>query len=200
MRGKLASSDPADRSRALTLIHKDGLLSPLQEQVLRLAHDPDGGVRAKAVHILPALSTTTAGRVARTATHDPDPRVQANAVEALDRMDQPDRAAVTLPKLESAHPRVRANAVKSLLKLELARAAEELLAMLEDSSAAHRLSGLWVIEQLELRSLSGRLTELGADDPSPAVRRKCARLLRRFTAAPHGQWFDANPLTPGLES
>jgi len=189
LRGKLSSSDAADRLRALGLIQKDGILPLVQEQVLRLAHDPDSGVRARAVQLLPAMPTATAGRVARTAASDPDPRVQANAVEALERMDQPDRAAVTLPKLESPHQRIRANAVKSLLKLELEQAAEALLAMLEDPSPAHRLSALWVIQQLNLRSLTPRLRELEAGDPSATVRRKCVRLLSTFEATPAGRLF-----------
>lgn len=182
LRAKLASGQPADRSRALTLIQRDGLLAALHEQVMRLAHDADSIVRAKAVQMLPQAPSAAAGRVAKLATLDSDPRVQANAVEALDRMDVGDRAGATLPKLESSNNRVRANAVKSLLRLELAQAAEALLAMLEDASTAHRLSGIWVIEQLELRSLTERLQDLCDHDPALAVRRKCAGVLRKFAA------------------
>lgn len=183
LRAKLASGQPNDRARALGLIESAGLLSVFQEQVLRLVHDPDPVVRARAVQLLPLLPTPTAGRVARQAVLDSHPRVEANAVEALDRMEQDDRAAATLPKLESPNNRVRGNAVKSLLRLELTQAAEALLAMLEDQSAAHRLSAVWVIEQLELRSLSERLRELCANDPTLSVRRKCAAVLRGFEGA-----------------
>jgi HEAT repeat protein len=125
--------------------------------------------------------------VARQAASDPDPRVQANAVEALERMNDASRVPVTLPKLESEHHRVRANAVKSLLPLELAQAADALLAMLEDKSPAHRLSGIWVVEQLSLRSLIPILQALSESDPSAAVRRKSAGVVRQLSTGHRGQ-------------
>lgn len=183
LRRKLSSHAASDRLRALSFLERDGLVTAAQEQVLRLVHDADGGVRARAVQALPRVEGAAGARVARLAAQDPDPRVEANAVEALERMDAPDRAAVARTRLDSAHARVRGNAVKSLLAMEMTEAAEALLAMLEDESAAHRLSGVWVVGQLRLRSLGEQLGEMAAKDASAAVRHACAQVLLQLGAA-----------------
>ncbi len=175
---KLRSTDCSDRLEALRAIREQKLQRGFEEQVHRLAHDPDSRVRSLAVSLLSDLPGPTTERILRTAINDPDDRVQANAVEALDRLNVADRAAGTAPKLNSEHGRVRANAVKSLLRLELRHAAVELLNMLADARSDHRRSALWVVQRLQLRSVLSRVRQLGREDPDERIRHRARGILR----------------------
>jgi hypothetical protein len=177
VRAKLASARPVDRTRALCIARDLDLLVELQEQVYRLAHDPDPVVRSLAVGLLADLPGPTSQRILRIAVQDADPRVQANAIEALDKLDLEERIPATTAHLDSPHARVRANAVKSLLRVELEKAGEVLLDMLEDSSRAHRLSALWVVGRLQLRAVLRRVNDLSRNDSDERVRRRAGRIV-----------------------
>ncbi len=186
LRDRLARGTAPERIRAIHMALQLDLAVPLAEPLLRLAHDGDASVRAQAVAALAHVPGGAAQRLLRQSAGDAAPRVQANAVEALDHRNDPERAAVTRPGLTSPHARVRANAVKSLLRLEVQEAGAALLKMLEGDSRAHRLSGLWVVERLQLRSLLRRIAELSQRDPDEQVRRRAARVVRDLRSAPAG--------------
>ena len=183
IRAKLGSSSAFERTRALQMGNVLGVCKALEEQIYRLAHDPDAQVRSQAVALLRNLPGSTARRLLRQAVDDPDERVQANAIEALDLLDVTDREKETKPKLESLDNRVRANAVKSLLRLDVYEAGDVLLDMLEDSSPANRLSALWVIEKLGLDAVLARLEVLGTNDPDNRVRQRAKQILQRLAAS-----------------
>ena len=182
LRGKLASGQAAERSRALTIARMLGLAKSLEEQVYRLTSDPDPTARSQAVAMLADLDGPTARRIVRRSLDDPDARVQANAIEVLDQLPMPAKHEQLASKLESRHQRVRANAVAALLKMETGQAAETLLDMLSDPSGDHRISALWVVERLGLGSMLHRLEEMGRTDPDARVRRRARRVLRTMPA------------------
>lgn len=187
LRQKLASGGTPERIRAMQMALHFGLEARLTDLFLRLANDGDAAVRAQAVAALEHVPGAAAQRVLRRSAGDVVPRVQANAVEALDHRNDPDRAAVTRPRLSSPHARVRANAIKSLLRLEVQEAGAALVKMLEDDARAHRLSGLWVVERLQLGSLLRRVAELSQRDPDEQVRRRAARVVRDLRSSRGGQ-------------
>lgn len=187
LQNKLAAGTAPERIRAIHMALHFDLAEALADPLLRLAHDGDAAVRAQAVRALERVPGVAAQRVLRQAASDAEPRVQANAVEALDQRNDPDRATVTRPSLASPHARVRANAVKSLLRLEVQEAGAALLKMLQGDSRAHRISGLWVVERLQLCSLLKRIAELSQRDPDEQVRRRAARVVRDLRIAPTGR-------------
>ena len=180
LRVKLASGHAPDRSRALAMIRRLGLVGDLAEQVYHATHDPDPLVRSFAISLLASLPGKTTESILRRAVGDADQRVQANAIEALDLLNVPDRVACTAPKLTSANNRVRATAVKSLLRAELASAGEALLSMLEDGASDSRISALWVVQRLHLASIRKRIDAMSRQDPDPRVRQRAARVLREL--------------------
>ena len=183
VRGKLASASPPDRARALRLVRQIGYVREVEEQIYRLAHDPDPMVRSAAIGCLQQLPGVTTNRILRGALGDSDARVQADAVEALDTLDVQDRVALTRPKLESMNNRVRANAVKSLLRTELQQAGETLLDMLDHTSRSHRLSALWVVSRLGLGGVVHRIETMSQSDPDEQVRRRAARVLEELVSS-----------------
>lgn len=197
LRAKLTSPNALDKARALHLARSAGLLPELAQQVYRLVHDHEPAVRSVAVAALVRLPGATAQRLARSGADDADERVRAGAVEAMDQLGVPDRATITAPFLDSRDQRLRANAVKSLLRLSDPRAAETLLDMLEDPSPAHRLSGLWVVERMNLGSTARTLRKLARDDRDDRIRARAVTLLRRFEPLETGH---AGALTPAVGS
>lgn len=180
LRQRMRSASASDRLRALSIGRDLELTSQLDEDVYRLARDPDATVRAGAVAALAHLAGPTAERIARQALEDPDGRVQANAVEVLDALQVGDRISRLQEKLRDRNNRVRANAIKALLRLRAREAAEALLEMLQEPDRAHRTSALWLIEKLELVSLRERVEQVACSDPDARIRRRARRLLARF--------------------
>ncbi len=180
LREKLLGSDPLDRARALRAVHDLELSAELDEEIYKLANDPDRVVRAAAVAMLVELPGPTTTRILRSALHDPDERVQANAIEAMDRLNIDDRLESLRPMLRSPSSRVRANAVQALLRMEIREAGATLLDMLEDATEAQRVSALWVIERMHLRSVIHRVMEMSRHDPDDRVRRRAQRVISKL--------------------
>ncbi|UCE59557.1 MAG: HEAT repeat domain-containing protein [Phycisphaerales bacterium] len=178
LRKKLSSSYPFERARALRAAQILGLTEQLEVLVHRLAYDPDPTVRSLAVSMLVELPDLQYQRVLHLAIEDADERVQANAVEALDALDQDEWIAGVKAKLTSPNGRVRANAVKSLLPRDVPEAGETLIDMLEGPSRGQKISGLWVVEQLMLRSMRGRVTRISREDSDGRVRHRAKRVLK----------------------
>jgi HEAT repeat protein len=87
--------------------------------LVKLAADPDPGVRAAAVWSLGTAGTAAHASVVEPLIKDPDAAVAGNAAAALGRLaareKAPDRAAAALcPALSQERPYVRANAVTAL--------------------------------------------------------------------------------------
>lgn len=181
LKRKLAASDAWQRNRAMHMASTTGAAQRLREQVFRMAHDHDPTIRANAVNLLAEFPGTTCERILKQATADPDDRVRANAIEVLDRLGIECRADVTIDSLNAKNHRVRANAVRSLLRLQIEQAGEALLDMLEDESADHRISGLWVVADLGLTSLSARLETIMNGDVDPKVREEARQAWTAIT-------------------
>lgn len=195
LRGDVA----AHRSRALRIARSLELAGLIDEEVFRLAHDPNPIVRAVAVAMLSELPGSTSIRILRVALNDPDSRVQANAIEALDALGLDAARDSVQAKLGSPNSRVRANAVKALLRSELNDAAESLVDMLDDATRAHRVSGLWVVRRLQLRTLLPRVADLAARDPDDRVKRYAQRVLDELSGkAEPSRAAEPTPPTPGI--
>ena len=173
-RAKLASSDADERARALQVARLANKVSEIEDQVYRLAHDPDAVVRSHALLTLPGIPTATSVRILRRALEDLDSRVQASAVEVLDQLEVDHCDAWIEPKLDSPNARVRANAIKALLKHGVQRAGDVLIRMLDSNVRGDRLSALWVVQRLSLGSMLDRVAALATDDLDEEVRRRAA--------------------------
>ncbi len=183
---KLSSADPLERLDALRLAARLAVVEEISEPVMRLMHDADAVVRARATSMLTQVPGPVAEKLLRDAVNDPDARVQANAIEALDRLNVRERIDGTAAKLTSPHGRVRANAVKSLLRLDLGAAGATLLDMLEDPSPDHRLSALWVIERLQLGAVLEQIQRLTRSDPDARIRRRASRVCNALSGGENG--------------
>ncbi len=181
LRAKLASANAEERAQALQIARLANLVGEVEDQVYRLAHDPDAIVRSSAVTALPQMATAAAVRILRNALQDPDSRVQANAIEALDKLELGRYAEWIESKLDSPSGRVRASAIKALLKSGIPGAAEDLLEMLASDVRSERLSALWVVERLNLGSVLERVEALAQDDSDPEVRRRATEIVGAFT-------------------
>jgi len=177
IRAKLAAADVDERVLALAVIRTLGVVADYQERIYALSHDTSERVRSAAVALLSQLEGATARRILRQALRDPDARVQANAVEVLAAIDAVHERASLEPMLDAPDHRVRANAVKALIGLHMREAALALIAMLEHHSPAHRISGLWVIERLNLTTLTERVRLLAEHDPDECVRERARSVL-----------------------
>ena len=194
-RAKLASSDADERARALQVARLADQVGEVEDQVYRLAHDPDVVVRSHALMTLPRIPTATSVRILRRALLDLDSRVQASAIEALDRLEVEHCDDWIEPMLDSPSARVRANAIKALLKHGVQRAGDVLIEMLESDARGDRLSALWVVQRLSLGSMLDRVTKLASDDSDDDVRRRAAAVAR--TLAP---WQTQQDVTHSAET
>ncbi|MFQ5590538.1 MAG: HEAT repeat domain-containing protein [Phycisphaerae bacterium] len=183
IREKLASEHSQDRCRAVRIARALRLTSELDEHIYPLGHDADPVVRSAAVGALAALPGATSARILRHALADRDERVQANAITAVEALGTEELVAKLPSKLASHTARVRANAIMSLLRLEQTDGAAALLEMLADARSDHRMSALWVVEQLGLRSVSNRVTQISRYDPDGDVRAVARRVLGRLNRA-----------------
>lgn len=179
---RLSSVDAADRIRALRMVVLLGLTASFETQIYRLSHDPNPEVRSAAVTALGLLPTGASRRLLRGALYDGDARVQANAVEAFEQMGDASAAPELIPKLASSDNRIRANAVKALLKLGVREAAETLLLMLMDENRAHRASAVWLIDQMKLFAVAGRVVEMAESDSDEQIRTRARALAGRMIA------------------
>ncbi|MBN1346179.1 MAG: HEAT repeat domain-containing protein [Phycisphaerae bacterium] len=177
VRNKLAGSRAHDRLRAVQIVAALDLQGQLDEEVYRIAYDPDSYVRSSVMSLLGRLPGPTSERILLNGLNDTDERAQANAIEALERLRASDRFNQIRQHLSSDDNRVRANAVKALLSFQSPEAAAILIEMLEHRRAEQRLSALWVVEVLKLMSVSGRVLKLAKYDPDPNVRRRALQAV-----------------------
>ncbi len=183
LRTKLASNRPADRLRALQVIGTLDIARHLEEDIYRIAYDPDHYVRASVTSLLSELPGPTAERILLNALNDQDDRVQANAIESLESLRLADHSEQVREHLRSGDNRVRANAVKALLSVQSREAGVILLEMLQDADPNRRASALWVVEALKLMTLAARVLRLAKFDPDDAVRRRALRAVNVLNAA-----------------
>ena len=106
--------------------------------------------------------------------------VQAAAIDALDQMAAERREGLVTPKVEDDDADVRAAAIRCLLKLRVPKAAEALVGMLQDSRADHRCAALWIVDQLKLITLAGRISEFAQTDPDPRIARIAVHVVQRL--------------------
>lgn len=195
LRTTLATAQPLQRICAVQLIHPLGLVEQLSEQIYRLCHDLDPLVRCLAIKLLIHLPNTTTQRLLRSATADPNPRVQATAIEVMDQLEDPQRDQYVQPLLASPDNRVRANAILSMLRLGKRQAGDALIHMLEHDSRAHRLSGLWVIENLQMNALSHRVDHMMQTDPDSRIRLRAKAIREQLTSGLSGHTDSSNMFT-----
>ena len=194
LRAKLATGHPIDRARALQLTQQLDVVRELSENIYRLTHDLDPLIRSLAVAMLNKLPSTITQRILKTAIADVDARVRANAVEVMDQLRDPDRKQYIEPMLKSDDHRVRANAVVLLLKLGQRKAGDTLIQMLEDSSRSHRLSGLWVIDRLNIEAMSPRVEHMMLNDADSKIRLRAKKIRDQFSGTYEAATFaDEHP-------
>ena len=193
----LAHGSTAEKVRALTIRTELDGRREMDDLQLAQLRGPDPIVRATAVSLLVPATAATATepisaisrprygprvrRLLHAALRDPDPRVQANAVEGLQGLAGDDAQTRRLLRIQlrNSNHRVRANAIVAMLGQADAMAADSLRAMLESPAAADRLSGLWVVERLNLSNLTQALEIFAKQDPDWRVRRRASSLSVR---------------------
>jgi HEAT repeat protein len=183
LRERLNEGTVHDRVRCLTIIASAELSEAFQDDLHRLSHDPDPGVRSTAIAALGTLQDATSRHLVRSALVDNDTRVQANAVDAIGASPEARDVDELILKLASPNNRVRANAVRALLRLGIRDAAKALLQMLDHPSRAQRVSALWLIDQLGLQTIMRRVGSLAEADPDENVRRRARSMCERSSAA-----------------
>lgn len=186
LRAKMASSKAKDRQRAVQIIAALDIAGELEEEVYRIAYDPDTFVRSSVMALLGQLPGPTAERILLNGLNDPDDRVQANAIESLERFRATDRYNLIRERLDSEDNRVRANAVKALLSIQSPEAGAILMEMLDHEQANQRLSALWVVEAMHLMALSAKVLQIAKNDPDSAVRHRALRAVSVLTQAVRG--------------
>jgi len=183
IRRKLTASSAKDRLRALQIINVLEIAADLKQEIYRITHDSDGFVRSAAMTALGQLPGPTSERLLLDALTDPDDRVQANSIESLERLHAVNRMAQIRERLYSDDNRVKAHAVKAAIRFQAKEAMSILAEMLEHPEPAHRASGLWVVESLELMSLSAQIIRMARNDPDPQVRRRALRAIGTLQGA-----------------
>lgn len=178
--GRLASSDPATRQRALVIIADLNQGSFFEDALLELCATDDMRILATTVRALRGCSSKSAIKTLDLATKHPDARVRANAVEAMDHQ----QAAANIQRLlelSSDHAqRPRANAIKALLELRVNEAMPSLIHMLEDHRAEHRVSALWLIDELGILHLAKQVAEMSLTDEDPDVKRRATSVIQHL--------------------
>lgn len=172
--------DAPSRERVATLhvVERLRLGAELMDELLRLVHDRDQRVVAKAVRVLAGASDLRVTEaLAALLSHD-DPRVRAEAVAGVGRRE-PQRVRAFL---HDPTARVRSNAAVALARGGDPGAERAVMSMLEDPRPAHRLSGLWSAEVLGLTGLLSKASDLLTGDPDPPVRARASRCTRRLIA------------------
>ena len=177
---RLHSKQPADRLRAMRLIHALNVGETFKTDVFSIANDATPEIRALAASVLGSIGGETSRRILERAVSDDAPCVQAAAIDALDQMKARGRQEIVLPKTDSRDADVRAAAVRSLLKLQVAEAAEGLMHMLQDVRADHRCAALWIVDQLRLTTIRSRITNMAQCDPDRRIARIAQHVGRRL--------------------
>lgn len=177
LRGKLVSPVSIDRLRAIQIISTLGLIGKLEEEIYRIAYDPDNFVRSAVMTLLGKLPGATSERILLNCLNDPDDRVQANGVESLEELRAVSRLQQVRDQLGSKDNRVRANAVKALLSTRAREAGVVLFEMLDHENSTQRASALWVIEALKIMTLAGRVLKIAKTDPDVNVRRRALQAV-----------------------
>jgi len=183
---RLADARRDARLRALDIVHTLNQGEYFEKELVQLAASDDRHTAATAVRALATAQTAVAAeRLAAALNHD-DSRVRANAVEALDESGLAVEAGC-LDKVaamaEDDDNRPRANAILSLLRVDPPRAVTSLRTMLADGRAAHRVSGLWVVEHLELLAVAAEVRRIASQDPDRQVRDRARRLWQQLRDA-----------------
>jgi HEAT repeat protein len=176
-RRELGALSATQRFRALSIVRDLKLVRDFERDIYTLAHDTSNEVRSLAITIIGNLEGATATRILRQALSDADHRVQSNAIDALSEHGAESWHRALKYKLESSDNRVLASVIRVLLKAREREAAVALIRMLQSPSAAHRVSALWVVQRLELTTLTHRVRALAANDPDPRVRSRAEETL-----------------------
>lgn len=170
LRGKMASADPAERTRAISVARRARVAAQLSDEIFIRCNDIHPATRSAAVGALADIDGPLAEQRLVEALDDEDARVQANAIEALEARDCPDLEEHIERKLDSPNNRIRANAIKAILKPRYLLAIRALAVMLEHPDPAFRRSALWAVVKTTPLNLGAKVVQLAKDDPDGDVR------------------------------
>jgi HEAT repeat protein len=179
---RLASDQANDRFKAVMIARELGQESFFEQQLLDLMLDADTRTASSAAAAAGSIGQSAqAVEALAGALEHPDDRVRANAVESIQKIDAVEETYQQLQALlDSAGNRSRANAVKALLQLPIGGALGALGRMLRDPDPEHRISALWVVEQMGLEQVAGRIAELAQGDEDAEVRRRALKVFRQM--------------------
>jgi len=177
---KVIDAHPSERLRALRFLRAFELLPRFSRDVFNLANDPVVEVRTSAVQSLGAIGDATSRRILERAMSDGAPAVEAAAIEGLEQIGALKSPGPLLQKIEHADSAVRAAAIRGLLRMREPRGAVALVNMLHDERAEHRCTALWMIDQLKLSMLAGRLDDMAQSDPDRRIARTARQVARRL--------------------
>lgn len=177
---RLNAQRAADRLRALRFTVALSIASRFENDIFSIANDRKSEVRTAAMSALGQIGGETSRRILGRALNDESSAVQAAAIDALDQMAAERRGDLFAPKTKDEDADVRATAIRCLLKLREPQAVTALVAMLQDTRADHRCAALWVVDQLKLATLAGRIAEFAQTDPDPRIARIAMHVAQRL--------------------
>jgi hypothetical protein len=177
---RLTAQRAADRLRALSFTVALSIANRFEKDIFVIANDRIPEVRTAAMSALGQIGGETSRRILERAINDESAAVQTAVIDALDQMGAERRGDLVAPKTEAEDAEVRAAAIRCLLKLRKPEAAGALLEMLQDIRADHRCAALWVVDQLKLTILVGRIAEFAQTDPDPRIARIALHVSQRL--------------------
>ena len=177
---KMTSDQATERFKAVMIARELGQETFFEQQLMDLMIDPDTRVASSAASAAGSIGQSDqAVEALASALEHKDDRVRANAVESIEKLDVVDQTYHELQALlEGAGNRSRANAIKALMRMPVGGALGALGRMLRDQKPEHRISALWVVEQMGLEQVAGRVAELAQADDDAEVRRRALKVFR----------------------
>ncbi len=172
-----AERDLRRLERALRLFDELGNSSVLLPWLRTLTNHPDERIRSKAVKSFCELRPNPA--LVERQLKSSDARVRANAIEALWGVPSFEAAAIFREALGDSSHRVVVNALIGLYATNADEVLEKLSALCKHSGPMFRAAAAWGLGHIADRRAIPTLTSL-AEDPSPIVRTRAARVLAGF--------------------
>jgi len=170
VREKIASADPKERAKAISLVRRGNLTAKFAKEIYKLCGDIDTVTRSSAVSALADIPGPETEHKIIDALDDEDARVQANAIEALEAVNPPYMMEILESKLVNPNNRIRANAIKAILKPQYILALNALSSMLDHPDPTFRRSALWAVLKTTPLNLGAKVNKLAKTDPDPEVR------------------------------
>lgn len=149
----LQGNEEHRRINAIQILHHIGYDPHVKDLLTSLLKSPDRRVRATATRVLGSVLSKNEHRFFQDLLNDPDVRVRANAIESIEELQDEGLVYLLMRFKQDENNRIRANALKALYKLGRKKVVLDITQMLFETDPLMVLSGLWVIENLELVSI-----------------------------------------------